>query len=452
MTQNKYRLIYLMPQKLIDNLRSINPYDPLVLIYDSYKELMEHVLRFITEEPHEKPETIDRLTRFFVGLTAALNKDTVMSRTYRRWFPLIQFLISSTGARLGRINEKIITGILRKYKEVCGIDTIFDPGATLERIFEKLGIHIKSRKQIDVAFIQQNTLKILEIRASSLTGGKTGEESLLDKLRLLLKWLGSEEFVQGLKDLRGIEYIIAILFNEKGEFANPKIHSDVNSRLKDITEYLIEHIHGQIKDLVEKKGWHIRYPTSMDEKALRSAIQQNNFRGRIRLRHSSTGLEFQIGFSYGDVLGEDLGLGAETFKKEIENIENMAVDDYWLTFSIVMHEIEIYNQFGVSNAKIVYELIHQDLENTLSNVVSSSSVQITTDIYGVIESLWDQLNKAVDDLIFKVLKEARSRNISLQLLETNDMVKQCEYLKQLIFMLLIYEKALHTHRLAKPLI
>jgi hypothetical protein len=260
---------------------------------------------------------------------------------------------------------------------------------------------------------------------SEHTGGKTAQESLLDKFVVILPLL-EEGLRERMLDnnIREIELVIAILFNKRHEIINNQ-NMDVG-RFNSLVNYIMEerNIWGQVRRLLGQ-GYRIeeneegREDKNIFEEQLKGkrdvCIRKNEFRVRFRIL---LGDEF-----FREYAGKDLNT-------IIEEVAYVTADDIWLFYSMAINEMKVAKETGKTNVRKLYEDLKREKEEIFKEFMDLRNRNIDINKY------ISELNRIIDSYAKEILGFYEKKGIELRLLETNDIISMYEYLKQLCLAIL----------------
>lgn len=302
-----------------------------------------------------------------------------------------RFFIASSGPRFGSIYEDLIKSFLENFGyHVDERVNIFKYTLFSEYYQRK---HSKQQKVIDFIARKGNKLYLIEQRTSEHSGGRTGQESLLDKFKVFLNWIlekSTDPLIN--QGVREIYLIIFISYSEKHEILTEQ---NVNKgRINSLIEYIVENL-GEYFTRLANKG----FKTECNDLTL--CLKKDKM---IVYYSNGIKLEFKI------MLGEDfykemLGEKYSSLKNRIINDE--LGDDLWVIYSILPYELRLYYEEGFMWSNRIYEM----LISRYKDIITSSS--------------------NIDDIINKLANKIIEEQKELRLLETNDVSKQYEYLKTL---------------------
>lgn len=355
-----------------------------------------------------------------------------MGRVASLWYSFTKTSHASLGPRVGNFTEQLIKYWIEKYNGEK-VEVLVNANVS-NYLRKKLGVNIPyKRSKIDFIVNNRNEkiLSFIELRESEHTGGKTGQESLMDKLTYLLGLLENERIrlrnILSRKNYKKLELSIAILFSERDR----KLLTRENyspGRFTSLKEYILDerHIGGKIKDLMKKYGYKLsidncreynvtKYDKSKIDIALsihrRICLEKNNFIVELSILW---GDEFFYKYT---------GKG---FKELLKDISGELADDIWLFFTVAINELKILEEFNTTNLEKIYEFLikNQDIINEYIQLYNEHTIN-TPQTYFI------KFNELLDKCIIGFSNYVNENNIELRLLETNEYVKQLIYLKQL---------------------
>lgn len=302
-----------------------------------------------------------------------------------------RFFIASSGPRFGSIYEDLIRSFLENFGyQVDERVNIFKYTLFSEYYQKK---YSKQQKVIDFIARKDNKLYLIEQRTSEHSGGRTGQESLLDKFKVFLNWIiekSADPLIN--KGLREIYLIIFISYSEKHEILTEQ---NVNrGRINSLIEYIVENLGDYFNSLANK---------GFKTECIGLASCLGKYR-RLVFYTDQVKIEFRIMLGeefYKEILGEKYS----SLKNKILNEE--LGDDLWVIYSILPYELRLYYEEGFMWSNCIYEM----LISRYNNIITSASSE--------------------DDIINKIASKIIEDQKDLRLLETNNLSKQYEYLKTL---------------------
>ena len=307
-----------------------------------------------------------------------------------------RFFIASSGPRAGRILEDLISSILKEK----GKYTIYQRSG-LSIFFP----NIRERKQIDYILDKDDKIYFIEQRTSEHTGGRTAQESLLDKFRIIYDKILTNN-LEKLNNKKEIHMRIFILFNEKQEVISRNNKS--KGRLTSLINYIMEedNLGRRFKELSNTfpltECFDLSYNKTISFSDFRSCLEKG---GIIYWKGNKV-------VSFGILLGDEffkelLGTNYENIKNELLNSE--LGDDLWVIYSLLPYEIRNYYLNGFTWTRKLYDDVIRDFKID-GSIVSE-----------------DELIKSLRD---KILNEEKFK--TLNLIESTDLKQQIRYLEYLI--------------------
>jgi hypothetical protein len=363
--------------------------------------------------------------KIFTGLRNAMSIDDedILAKISSTWYYLTRVTHQSIGPRVGDFAEKII-GYWINEGNICKVDELVDVSLkkALSQIF---GLKVNWRNKIDFVckYDSRRSVAFIELRVSEHTGGRTGQESLMDKFNKILDLLVNDTLYRASKSLGigSIELIIAILFNEKHELIRGDNYS--RGRLSSLISYIMEenHIWGRIEKLA-KMGYKFCDGRTISRELIKAGLEREH---RICIERK----EFKV---YLKIL-----LGDEFFKEftgqDLESLVSrygaVIADDIWIIYSLALNELKIAREYGVTSVAKIYRISKELTElrsflEEFKNIYKASSKQPLN-----IKEYRERLNELLDKYRSKVLEVLGNRGESLKLLETNDIIQNYRYLK-----------------------
>lgn len=360
--------------------------------------------------------------RIFTGLinTANIDGNDVLAKTVSLWYYFTKVTHQSIGPRIGGFAEKVITEWVKQGSLCEVIGTNIALNEALKKVFE---IDSNWRNKIDFVFKCGDSVAFVELRMSEHTGGRTGQESLMDKFNNILDLL-----IQGplydkaeSKGIRSIRISIAILFNEQHELIKGSNYNV--GRLNSLIDYIMkpDHIWGRIKKLKEL-GYR-----RCNEGDISSTSIENDLKINRRTCIEKDGFEIRL----------EILLGNEFFKTFmgydleylIKRHNDIIADDVWIMYSLVINELKIAKEFGKTNVRKIYETLINN------NLKLKELVEKFKDMYEskqktyTIRDYEKKLNNLVDDCVSMILNIYNKEGMELRLLESNDLVQNYRYLR-----------------------
>ena len=429
MVKRVYRILHLIPDRLIEG-------NKLLKIQKNYsKTFIEGLVipTFInTTRLVGLEESLTDFEKIFSGLinTVQAPQEDVIGRVASLWYAFTKTSHASLGPRVGNFTEQLIGYWIEKYK---GANVYIN--ANLHNYFRKsLGIPLeKSRRRIDfiIEDSTSGTLSLIELRESEHTGGRTGQESLMDKLTEVLQWIEDPRITLRNSLTRvgfnKLELVIAILFSERDR----KLLTEDNyseGRFTSLRDYILDkrHIGGVLKVLIDEYGYEIsldkgktftkiKYDKHLIDRALKS-------HRKISLKSDNFIIDLSI------LWGNEFFLKyiGKTFHELISETSKEIADDVWLFFSVAINEFKIYREFDETNIHKLYHFIrtNRDLVNEFKALYNDQNIKSVNEYF-------ERLDRIIRNYISEFMRYAERKAIKLRLLETNEFMKQYIYLKQL---------------------
>jgi len=418
-----YNVIYLAPPRLLRNRKLLQ------LQYEYSKTFIEELIiptLCKTGKLKEFAREIQEFERIFTGLINNVSPpiNDVIGRVATIWYAFTRRAHASLGPRIGNFTEQLI----KHWIEKTGVNVYLNVNVT-KYFIEKYNLSIRrGRQRIDyiIEDFDHATLSLAELRESEHTGGRTGQESLMDKLTDVLKWVEEKELRSKLlnKGYRRLELIIAILFSEKDR----TLLSEKNynkGRFTSLRDYMLreKHIGGALKELIEKHNYmvsldgcknymHRKYDKYVFDHALertrKICLKKDDFIIEISILWGDEFFKKFTGRSFAELIYED---------------EMVVADDIWLFFSLAVNEFKIHYEFDKTNLAKVYNYVIKNkwIKDSFTKLYNNTKINdVTTYFY--------ELNKLASEIADHFTEDFKGE---LRLLETNDYIKQRTYLKQL---------------------
>jgi len=430
---NHYLILYLTPNPLFqDN-------DVLNLQWSNSKSLIPCLVQSLYDGVVPV-----RLHDFEKALTGLMNAErtaewNILGKTASLWYYLTELFHQSLGPRKGGFAEELIVKWVEYYnnenvqkckgfKAVKVDNDNKSNSLTLGKVLTQYGISSKSKRQIDFVFESEKLGRVdfVELRMSEHTGGRTAQQSLLDKHEELLEMLnkGLKERLLA-KKINEMNLVIAILFNERHELIDPKNKNSYSpGRLNSLIKYIMQrnHIWGRVDDL-KSRGY--RFCNSKQ-------INELTFQNMLTNSHSvcivSGDGKFRVVFKI--LMGNQFF--NEYMCKDFSGIQkdwlSMIADDVWLFYVLSINEMKIAKEFGKTSVRIIYELLSSEKNSTL-NKFENLYKKGRAEKLSLTEYI-NQLNELANQCVNEVITYAKMKNVELIVLETNEVGALHEYLRQ----------------------
>lgn len=435
--RNKYLILYLTPSRLYES------HIILKLQAEALKTYVEDIAIPIlcNHEIDRKIEAeLTAAEKIFSGLinTSSAHEKDVMGKVASLWYFFTKKTHASLGPRIGKFVEDLVRELARhwitsKSGSAGVIESEVNPGDFFKRYFN---IALPTtRMKVDFAVYKGNTVSLVELRTSEHTGGRTSQQSLLDKFDWILDMLESNSLRASLigKGIEKLELAIAILFSEEDkELLNRSNYS--RGRHTSLVKYIVDnrHIGSRIENLVKAYGYEISYDggrkfeNSFSLKKLESAFTNVDTR-KIILKKDAFILEIAI--LWGDEFF--IKYAGSNFDKLIKSSINTIADDLWIFLTVTLNELKLMKEFGRGAVERVYRFIRSsnDLYKRFLNLYRDPSINS-------IEAYMDRLNSLFDEIAKEFVNNLPSQQTDFRPLETNDMTAQYIYVVQAVIVAL----------------
>lgn len=414
-----YLILYLMPERLI-HLNKI-----LVLQWENIKTLVPCFLKSLYMGGVEvKLHELDEVFTGIIKLRERLDR-SVLGKVASLWYYLTRVFHQSIGPRVGNFVEELIS----YWIEQGGIYKVMGRDITLKNAFNRLGISgVESKSKID--FTLKSTsgkhLALIEVRMSEHTGGRTAQQSLLDKIDNILKLL--EEPRIGLRRnllRQGIEEVdlsIAILFSENHELLSKNNFN--KGRLTSLINYIMDerHVWGAVKVLSTTHGYKFCDGSPITSEKIRRNLSDPELR-KICIQDSGASLRVWLKILFGDEFFKEY-VGSSLGDLLVKH-GSVIADDVWLFYTVTINELKIATQLGQTHVRRIYEdlLSSNIFEHFINGIYNNTKLSLNDYIYG--------FNQWIEKCANNIIRIYKERNEELRLLETNDVIASFEYLKQL---------------------
>jgi len=437
--RNKYLILYLTPSRLYES------HIVLKLQAKALKTYIESIAIPIlcNHEIDRKIEAeLTATEKIFSGLinTSSTHEKDIMGKVASLWYFFTKKTHASLGPRMGGFVEDLVRELARhwitsKSGSVGVIESEINPDDFFKRYFN-IALPATGMK-VDFAIYKGNTVSLVELRTSEHTGGRTSQQSLLDKFDWILDMLESESYslrtsLVG-KGIEKLELVIAILFSEKDkELVNRRNYSQ--GRHTSLVKYIVDkrHIGSRIENLVNVYRYEISYDggrkfeNSFSFEKLESAFTNVDTR-KIILKKGSFILEIAI--LWGDEFF--IKYAGSNFDELIKSSINTIADDLWIFLTVTLNELKLMKEFGRGAVERVYKFIRSrnDLYQKFLHLYRDPSINS-------IDAYMDRLNSVFDEIATEFIKNLPSQQIDFRPLETNDMTAQYIYVVQAVIVAL----------------
>ena len=345
---------------------------PLGLASKIIKQLFE-------ERLEEFKDDLDEIKQFVAGIARAqtLSSSYALAAYYPSMFAFHQHIHSSFRARQGKVLEKMIENILRKYGQ-CEVPTRnSEKLSILREIFDEKGLPNLDIDVMGVDFTNKKTI-LIQLRSRDDTGGTTAKGSLVDFLRELLRLNKIPK-----SDLL---YLVCI-WDARDEQQKPSTIKKMFSALQASISMLKEDfddITEQEKKLSENIYLKMAYGTDQIEEALFDWIGDQN----------------------------------EEVLESISTIVRLVSDwdDLWIAYTIASLELEVTTLSGQSNVSLLNE--------------KYDKIGIRFDF-----TSYQDLTDSIDRIVEQIIPLWKEDSIPL-----NSVSDQAQYIRDLLFLKAHYEK------------
>uniref|UniRef100_A0A7C2FE97 Uncharacterized protein n=1 Tax=Thermosphaera aggregans TaxID=54254 RepID=A0A7C2FE97_9CREN len=407
-----------MPERLIQSNRMLK------LQWDNIRTLIPCFLKSLyTGSVEVKLHELDKVFTGIIKLRGNLGEN-ILDKVASLWYYLTRVFHQSVGPRVGNFAEELIA-----YWVVSGgLYNVIGRNITLESAFNQLGIGgIRSTSKVDFVFRSTSSERIalVELRMSEHTGGRTAQQSLLDKIDSVLrsleeqKTLLREKLIR--KGVREVDLSIAILFSENHELLTKNNFN--KGRLTSLVNYTMDerHVWGILKKLSGDHGYKLCDSSAIDKENIQNSLLNPDLR-RVCIQDRSSSLRIWLKILFGDEFFEEY-VGS-SLNNLLAKHRDIIADDIWLFYTITINELKIASQFGRTHVRKIYEeLLTSNIFNQFINNIYN--INLPLDRYIV------RFNQWIENCAKKVIDVYREKGEKLILLETSDLVANFEYLKQL---------------------
>ena len=184
-----YLILYLTPENLIRSNKILE------LQWENTRTLIPCFLKSLyTGNVEVKLHELDKVFTGIVKLErlGGRLKGNVLGKVASLWYYLTRIFHQSIGPRVGNFAEEVIDYWIKS----GGIYEIIGRNITLKSAFSELGIGgVENKSRVDFALKSTSGERVVlvEIRMSEHTGGRTAQQSLLDKIDSVLKLLEEQK-------------------------------------------------------------------------------------------------------------------------------------------------------------------------------------------------------------------------------------------------------------------
>jgi hypothetical protein len=420
-----YLILYLMPERLIQTNEILR------LQWENIKTLIPCFLKSLYTGSIEIK--LHELDKIFTGVTKleTCPKGNVLGKVASLWYYLTRIFHQSIGPRVGNFAEELITYWIRS----GGLYEIIGRNISLKDALTKLvGINVEKKSKVDFFLKSKkgDRIALIEVRMSEHTGGRTAQQSLLDKIDSFLRLLEDQKVGLRAKlsnrGVREVDLSIAILFSEESHELLT-IENYNKGRLKSLVEYIMDdrHVWGAFQKLLNEH----RYTFCDSSPLTTSAVIKNEIMERLLdpscrnvcIQDSGSNIRIWLKILFGDEFFKEYA--GSSLNDLLRKHGNIIADDIWLFYAVTINELKIATQLGKTFVRKIYE----DLSN--SNVFKQFVTEVYDNIKLSINEYVQHLNQWIESCANIVIRSYKEKGEELRLLETNDLVANFEYLKQL---------------------
>jgi hypothetical protein len=373
------------PERRFLHLIDSNEVEEMQLVKDILKSPLGLASIIITklfeDRLTELKDDLDEIKQFAAGIGRAekLSTDYTLASYYPFMFAFQQYFHSSFRARQGKVLEKMLQSILKKYGKCDSVpDSNKDKLSILSKIFDESEL---PNLDIDVMAVNLTSKKtlIIQLRSRDDTGGTTAKGSLVDFLRELLRL---KIVPQG-----DVLYLVCV-WDPRKEQQKLSTVKKMFSALKDLVDISEKDFHAIVEDKVklqEKISLKVAYGTDEIAASL---------------------------FEWIDNPDDEV---LESISIVVDLVSDW--DDLWISYSIASLELEIAAFSGVSNVKLLNE--------------KYDKIEICFDF----ES-YQALTDSIERIIEKIIPLWTEDSIPLKSLSD-----KAQYIRDLLFLKAYYEKS-----------
>jgi len=414
-----YLILYLLPKRLIDSNKMLE------LQWRNIETLIPCFLESLyTGRVDVKLHELDKIFTGIAKLSRQLDGN-ILGKVASLWYYLTKIFHQSVGPRIGNFAEELIEYWINEK----GDYTVIGRNIELGKAFAALGVDgITSKSKVDFVLKSDSLgrLALVELRMSEHTGGRTAQQSLLDKVDHALRLLEDPRFDLKKKlvnrGIREVDLSIAILFNEEHELLN--IDNFNKGRLSSLVSYIMDdrHVWGVVKDLAESYNYKFCDGAPISKEVFESRLLSLTSR-RVCIEDDGSNIKIWLKILFGDEFFQEYTGSA--LAGLLTRHKGMIADDIWLFYTVTINELKIAKEFGETNVKKVYDtLLNTDVFRDFISAVYGNNM-LSLDEYIRIFNQW------IENCANIVIRKYRERGGELRLLETNDLIAGFEYVKQL---------------------
>jgi len=418
-TYYNYLILYLTPERLIRSNKVLE------LQWENIKTLIPCFLENLyMGDVKVKLHELDKVFTGIIKLRKHTNRN-VLGKVASLWYYLTRIFHQSVGPRIGNFMEELINYWIKE----GGIYEVIGRNITLGSFFNYLnisGVESKSRVDFILRSISGRRVALIEVRMSEHTGGRTAQQSLLDKIDTVLRLLEDPKLMLREKllhrSVREVDLSIAILFSEDHELLSKDNFN--RGRLTSLINYIMDerHVWGVVKDLSMNKGYKFCDGSPITREEIKSELSNPMCR-KTCIQDSGSNLKIWLKILFGDeffkeYIGSSLG--------ELLAVHgDIIADDMWLFYTMAINELKIAAQFGQTYVRRIYDVLSSSnaFKDFVNKIYNNTNLSLDEYVH--------RFNQWIESCANSVIRIYKERNEDLRLLETNDVVASFEYLKQL---------------------
>ncbi|MEM1830972.1 MAG: hypothetical protein QW794_06695 [Thermosphaera sp.] len=367
--------------------------------------------------------------KIFSGLRNVENpvETDVLAKTASLWYYFTRITHQSIGPRVGKFAEELI----RYWIVSSGLYESVERDVSLSYVLKKyFSLSTNHKNKLDFFVKGRDRALFIELRMSEHTGGRTGQESLMDKFNKILELVASGQLVEQslTKGLRSIELFIAMLFNENQELINPHAKNYNVGRLNSLINYIMEdnHVWGKVSMIRDKFVLSNNIGLSKDffENDLKTSRE-------VCLKHREKDFKICLKILLGDeFFKEVLGMCLQDL---IKRHGGVIADDLWIMYTLALNELKIANIFKTTSPRRLYEVskneseLREILEEFRKLYLSCSKANLSSTCS--LNEYALRINTLVNEMASRALRVFSRRREELRLLESNDMSVSYIYLR-----------------------
>jgi len=425
-----YLVLYLLPKRLIHSNKMLE------LQWRNIETLIPCFLESLyTGKVDVKLHELDKV---FTGITKLGRQldSNILGKVASLWYYLTKIFHQSVGPRIGNFAEELIV----YWINAKGNYTVMGRNIELGKALAALGIldlskitknseeERKLKGKVDFV-LKSNSgghVALVELRMSEHTGGRTAQQSLLDKTDYVLKLLEDPEF--NLKrrlvnqGIREVDFSIAILFNEEHELLD--INNFNKGRLSSLVKFIMDerHVWGVVKDLAKNYGYKFCNGDLISKEVFEKKLLSPTDR-RVCIEDDSLNIKIWLKMLFGDEFFQEYT--GSTLAGLLADHAGMIADDIWLFYAVTINELKIAVEFGETHVKKIYDTLLNTsaFRDFISTIYENNNLSLNEYIH--------RFNQWIEYCAHIIVRKYGERGSELRLLETNDLIAGFEYLKQL---------------------